>query len=103
MVRGTNALANAGSDHISVHPPWEKPHEVHEHAGHGGGYARMLSVLFGLRAGEDVDKGDAAMQKAGVHDRSTALSVELAANESLKRARFRSLGWMYEMLEGVFH
>ncbi|KAL5486049.1 hypothetical protein ACEPAI_7093 [Sanghuangporus weigelae] len=91
MVHGTEAMANAGSVRISVHPLWQRPREVpieYEHAGHGGGDSRMLSVLFGPRPGEESDKGDASEQKAGVRDGTNALAVGLAANESFKTGQF---------------
>lgn len=91
MVHGTEALANAGGAKISVHPLWTRPYDVpikYEHAGHGGGDARMLSVIFGPRPGEQVDTGDAAKQKAGVRDGTMALAVGLAANESFKTHKF---------------
>ncbi|KAI5117646.1 hypothetical protein M0805_001302 [Coniferiporia weirii] len=91
MVHGTEALANAGGARISVHPLWAAPRVVpvvYEHAGHGGGDARMLSVLFGPRPGESADTGDAAQQKAGVRDGTMALAVGLAANESFRTGKF---------------
>lgn len=90
-VHGTEALANAGGVRIIVHPLWSKSRDIlveYEHEGHGGGDARMLSVLFGPRPGEEVDKGDASKQKAGVRDGTAALAVGLAANESFRTGRF---------------
>jgi hypothetical protein len=90
-VHGTEAAPNAGHARITVQKLWEQAREVpvaYTHEGHGGGDARMLSVLFGARPGESVDDGDAAKQRAGVEDGTMALAVGLAANESFVTGRF---------------
>lgn len=90
-VHGAEALANAGGAKITVHNLWSRPRDIpvqYNHAGHGGGDARMLSIIFGPRPGEEVDKGDAAKQKASVRDGTMALAVGLAANESFKAGKF---------------
>lgn len=92
-VHGAEALANAGGAKIILHHLWQRPKEIpipssYNHAGHGGGDVRMLSVLFGARPGEEVDQGDAAKQKAGVRDGTMALAVGLAANESFRTQQF---------------
>ena len=90
-VHGTEAAPNAGHARIIVQKLWEPPREVpvaYTHEGHGGGDARMLSVLFGSRPGECVDTGDASKQKAGVLDGTMALAVGLAANESFVTGKF---------------
>lgn len=91
VIHGNEALANAGGAKIIVHPLWSRPREVpvaYTHAGHGGGDARMLSVIFGPKEGEQVDTGDAAKQRAGVRDGTMALAVGLAAAESIKTGSF---------------
>jgi len=91
VIHGKEASANAGGAKIIVHPLWSRPREVpvaYTHAGHGGGDARMLSVIFGPKEGEEVDTGDAAKQRAGVRDGTMALAVGLAAAESIKTGSF---------------
>ncbi len=91
VIHGKEAPANAGGAKIIVHPLWSRPREVpvaYTHAGHGGGDARMLSVIFGPKEGEEVDTGDAAKQRAGVRDGTMALAVGLAAAESIKTGSF---------------
>lgn len=91
-VHGTAATAHAGGASITVHKLWEPPQAIpipatYDHAGHGGGDVRMLSVLFGPRPGEEVDKGDASKQRASARDGTMALAVGLAANESFRTGK----------------
>ena len=92
-VHGAEELADAGGAKITLHHLWQPPKNIpipstYNHAGHGGGDMRMLSVLFGAQPGEEVDQGDAAKQKAGVRDGTMVLAVGLAANESFKTHQF---------------
>lgn len=93
LIHGTDALPNAGHAKVTVHPLWEKPYDVpveYDHAGHGGGDERMLSVLFGAKDGEDGDKlgGDAAKKGADEVDGAMALAVGLMANKSFEEGKF---------------
>ena len=60
-VHGDTAMENAGGARILVRPLWQPPREVEipefDHAGHGGGDARMLRALF------DGDMGEAAPRR----------------------------------------
>jgi predicted dehydrogenase len=75
-VHGDTALENAGGAQILLRPLWEPPRAVEipefDHAGHGGGDARMLRTLY------DGEPGPAATAVDG----ALALSVGLAANTS---------------------
>jgi hypothetical protein len=95
VIHGNTAQPNAGGAKITLHPLWEQPKDIeipdtYDHAGHGGGDKRMLSVLFGptREDGGKVDEGDASKQKAGVGDGTMALAVGLAANESFRTGKF---------------
>jgi predicted dehydrogenase len=78
-VHGDTALENAGGARILVRPLWQPPREVEipefDHAGHGGGDARMLRALFDGETGED---GSATTATAV--DGALALATGLAAN-----------------------
>lgn len=78
-VHGDTALANAGSVHILVRPLWQPPREVaipeFDHAGHGGGDARMLRALFDGAAGPVATAADGAL----------ALATGLAANTAFAK------------------
>ena len=92
-LHGAEELMNAGGAKITLHHLWQPPKNIpipstYNHAGHGCGDVRMLSVLFGARPGEEVDQGDVAKQKAGVRDGTMALVAGLAANESFKTHQF---------------
>ncbi|MBD0737352.1 Gfo/Idh/MocA family protein [Streptomyces sp. CBMA29] len=75
-VHGDAALDNAGGAHLLLRPLWEPPRELEipefDHAGHGGGDARMLRTLY------DGEPGPAATAVDG----ALALAVGLAANTS---------------------
>ncbi|MFD8378072.1 Gfo/Idh/MocA family protein [Streptomyces sp. NPDC059679] len=91
-VHGDTALANAGGHRITVHPLWEPPHEVavtdYDHAGHGGGDARMLDALYGpVDPDAAPDTGDAAGLRANEVDGALALAAGLAANQSFATGR----------------
>jgi len=91
LIHGPTALPNAGEVSVILHKLWEKPQKLPvqiDHAGHGGGDARMLSVLFGPVPGEKVDTGDASKQGATEWDGTMALAVGLLANESFKTGKF---------------
>jgi predicted dehydrogenase len=78
-VHGDTALENAGGARILVRPLWQPPREVEipefDHAGHGGGDARMLRALFDGEAG-----GDVGAPVATEVDGALALATGLAAN-----------------------
>ncbi|WP_329140233.1 Gfo/Idh/MocA family oxidoreductase [Streptomyces sp. NBC_01476] len=75
-VHGDTALDNAGGAQILLRPLWEPPRPVgipqFDHAGHGGGDARMLRTLY------DGEPGPAATATDG----ALALAIGLAANSS---------------------
>jgi predicted dehydrogenase len=75
-VHGDTAMDNAGGARIELRPLWKPPRPVEipefDHAGHGGGDARMLRTLF------DGEPGPAATAADG----ALALAVGLAANAS---------------------
>jgi predicted dehydrogenase len=75
-VHGDTALDNAGGAQILLRPLWEPPRPVEipefDHAGHGGGDARMLRTLY------DGEPGPAATATDG----ALALSIGLGANAS---------------------
>ncbi|MFI7066707.1 Gfo/Idh/MocA family protein [Kribbella sp. NPDC050124] len=77
-VHGDTALDNAGGARILVRPLWQQPREIEipefDHAGHGGGDARMLRALFD---GEDSDAATATEV-----DGALALATGLAANSA---------------------
>jgi hypothetical protein len=94
LIHGTQSLPNAGEATVTLHRLWKKPEKLPikiDHAGHGGGDARMLSVLFGPTPGEVADTGDASKQGANERDGAMALAVGLLANESFKTGRFVNL------------
>jgi predicted dehydrogenase len=78
-VHGDTALENAGGARILVRPLWQPPREVEipefDHAGHGGGDARMLRALFDGEMGED-----GIAPTATAVDGALALATGLAAN-----------------------
>lgn len=80
-VHGDTALENAGGARILVRPLWQPPREVpipeFDHAGHGGGDARMMRALFD---GETDADGGAPI--ATVVDGALALAVGLGANSA---------------------
>lgn len=91
FLHGTAALPHAGEVSVTLHKLWEKPEVlpvVFDHAGHGGGDARMLSVLFGPAPGEKMETGDASKQGANERDGALALAVGIMANESFKTGKF---------------
>ncbi|KAJ6594098.1 NAD(P)-binding protein [Mycena capillaripes] len=91
LIHGTAALPNAGDATVTLHKLWQKPEVLpvkYEHAGHGGGDARMLSVLFGPEPGQEAETGDASKQGANERDGALALAVGLLANESFKTGKF---------------
>ncbi|MEW2523079.1 Gfo/Idh/MocA family protein [Actinacidiphila alni] len=75
-VHGDTALDNAGGARILLRPLWEPPRELKvpefDHAGHGGGDARMLRTLY------DGEPGPASTAADG----AWALATGLAANAS---------------------
>ncbi|MEU8871963.1 Gfo/Idh/MocA family oxidoreductase [Streptomyces javensis] len=99
-IHGDRALANAGGPRLVLRPLWEPPREVElpafDHAGHGGGDARMLDVLYGpvdpadgpvdpadaTGAAAAVDASDASRRRATEEDGALALVTGLAANQS---------------------
>ncbi|KAF7376364.1 putative oxidoreductase YteT [Mycena sanguinolenta] len=94
LTHGNAALPNPGDATVTLHKLWEKPQVLpikYEHAGHGGGDARMLSVLFGPPPGEQAETGDASKQGANERDGAMALAVGLMANESFKTGKFVEL------------
>ncbi len=91
LIHGTQALPHAGDVSVILHKLWEKPELLPvkvDHAAHGGGDVRMLSVLFGPIPGEQADTGDASKQSANERDGALALAVGLLANESFKTGKF---------------
>jgi hypothetical protein len=91
LIHGTDALPHAGEAKVMLQRLWEPPQDIpvhYDHAGHGGGDDRMLSVLFGPAPGEQVDTGDASKQSANEIDGARALAVGLMANESFKTDKF---------------
>ncbi|KAF7321796.1 putative oxidoreductase YteT [Mycena kentingensis (nom. inval.)] len=94
FIHGVSALPNAGDATLMLQRLWEKPEYlpvVYDHAGHGGGDKRMLSVLFGPLPGEAAETGDASKQSANERDGAMALAVGLLANESFKTGKFLSV------------
>jgi predicted dehydrogenase len=83
-VHGDTALENAGGARILVRPLWQPPREVDipefDHAGHGGGDARMLRALFDGETG-----GDGSAPTATVVDGALALATGLAANAAFQQ------------------
>lgn len=91
LIHGNAALPNPGDATVTLHKLWQKPEVLpvkYEHAGHGGGDARMLSVLFGPEPGKEAETGDASKQGANERDGAMALAVGLLANESFKTGKF---------------
>ncbi|HEY3867801.1 MAG TPA: Gfo/Idh/MocA family oxidoreductase [Actinocrinis sp.] len=82
-VHGDTAQENSGGARILVRPLWKPPYEVEiprfDHAGHGGGDARMMRALFD---GDDNSSGPAV---ATAVDGALALAVGLAANTAFAR------------------
>jgi predicted dehydrogenase len=78
-VHGDTALENAGGARILLRQLWQPPREVEipefDHAGHGGGDARMLRALFDGETGED-----GSAPTATAVDGALALATGLAAN-----------------------
>ena len=78
-VHGDTAQEKAGGARILLRPLWQPPREVEipefDHAGHGGGDARMMRALFD---GETGDDGTAPIATAA--DGALALALGLAAN-----------------------
>ena len=74
----TPRWSNAGGAQILVRPLWQPPRQVEipefDHAGHGGGDARMLRTLYDGAAGPAATATDGAL----------ALAVGLAANRSFE-------------------
>jgi len=94
LTHGTQALPHSGGVKVRVQRLWQKPEDipvVFDHAGHGGGDARMLSVLFGPLPGQEPERGDASKQGANERDGAMALAVGLLANESFKTGKFCSV------------
>jgi len=94
FIHGVSALPNPGDVAVTLHKLWQKPVALpveYDHAGHGGGDARMLSVLFGPLPGEAAERGDASKQSANERDGAMALAVGLLANESFKTGQFCDL------------
>ena len=89
-VHGDTALENSGGPRILVRPLWKPPREVeipeYDHAGHGGGDARMMRALFDGGHGEHGGQGEHAQSAgapvANVVDGALALAVGLAANSA---------------------
>jgi predicted dehydrogenase len=77
-VHGDTAPEHAGGARILVRPLWQPPREVEipefDHAGHGGGDARMLRALF------DGEGRDGSAPIATEVDGALALATGLAAN-----------------------
>jgi len=84
-LHGDTAQENAGGARILVRPLWQAPREVaipeFDHAGHGGGDARMMRALFD---GEKAADGGGATV-ATVADGAYALAIGLAANTAFAR------------------
>jgi predicted dehydrogenase len=99
-VHGDTAQENSGGARILVRPLWKPPYEVEiprfDHAGHGGGDARMMRALFDGERGErdqdgsgssgngngngSEDGGGSGAAVATAVDGALALAVGLAAN-----------------------
>lgn len=91
LIHGTEALPHAGHARVTLQNLWGKSQDIpvhYDHAGHGGGDDRMLSVLFGPAPGEEPETGDASKQGANERDGAMALAVGLLANESFKNGQF---------------
>ncbi|KIF78223.1 dehydrogenase [Streptomyces sp. 150FB] len=84
-VHGDTEMENAGGARILVRPLWQPPREVEipefDHAGHGGGDARMLHALFDGGTGG----AEGGAQTATAADGALALAVGLAANTAFSR------------------
>lgn len=84
-VHGDTEMENAGGARILVRPLWQPPREVEipefDHAGHGGGDARMLHALFD----GETDGAAGGPQTATAADGALALAVGLAANTAFTR------------------
>jgi predicted dehydrogenase len=82
-VHGDTEMENAGGPRILVRPLWQPPREVEipefDHAGHGGGDARMLRALFDGETG-----AEGGPQTATAVDGALALGVGLAANAAFE-------------------
>ncbi|GHH77174.1 dehydrogenase [Streptomyces sulfonofaciens] len=82
-VHGDTAAAQAGGAAVTVGPLWRPPYRVpvpaFDHAGHGGGDARMLDALFGPVGPAAEAPG---IDPATAVDGALALATGLAANES---------------------
>ncbi|EJD48688.1 NAD(P)-binding protein [Auricularia subglabra TFB-10046 SS5] len=94
LIHGVAALPHAGPARVTLQKLWQKPQQLpveYDHEGHGGGDARMLSVLFGPLPGAQPEQGDAAQQGANERDGAMALAVGLLANESFKSGQFATL------------
>ncbi|GHJ41343.1 Gfo/Idh/MocA family protein [Streptomyces sp. TS71-3] len=87
-VHGDTASAYAGGATITVRPLWQPPYEVpipeFDHAGHGGGDARMLDTLFGP---VDPAAPVPGIDHATAVDGALALATGLAANEAFAHGR----------------
>lgn len=84
-LHGEAAAPNAGGAQILLRRLWEPPAVVEvpfDHAGHGGGDARLLNDLFGRVDGAPVDSSasDASRLRANEVDGAMAMAVGAAAN-----------------------
>ncbi len=87
-VHGDAAPENSGGVRIVIRPLWKPPYEVEvpefDHAGHGGGDARMMRALF--------DGESPGAPVATVVDGALALAVGLAANSAFARGEAVDIG-----------
>ncbi len=91
-LHGEGAAPNAGGAQILLRRLWEPPVVVDvpfDHAGHGGGDARLLDDLFGRVDGSapDIRASDASRLRANEVDGALAMAVGAAANVCFETGR----------------